>query len=173
MNSTNKKSHACVGENMQIEKLDAIDLQLLEILQSEGRTKRNELAEKVKLSIPAVSERMRKLEERGIVRGFTAVLDARKIGLEVTAFIFVMAESSTFYPEIIKHAAAHQEILECHAITGEGSHILKARTQSTATLEKLLSQIQAWPGVKNTRTSVVLSSPKETTVLPLAHLKAT
>jgi Lrp/AsnC family leucine-responsive transcriptional regulator len=48
---------------------------------------------------------------------------------------------------------------------------LKARTQSTATLEKLLSQIQAWPGVKNTRTSVVLSSPKEATVLPLAHLK--
>lgn len=157
---------------MQTEKLDAIDLQLLEILQSEGRTKRNELAEKVKLSIPAVSERMRKLEERGIIRSINAVVEARKVGLEVTAFVFLMSESSTHYKEIIRHASAHPEILECHAITGEGSHILKVRTQSTATLERLLSQIQSWPGVKNTRTSVVLSSHKETTVLPLTHLIA-
>ncbi|MGH7455904.1 MAG: Lrp/AsnC family transcriptional regulator [bacterium] len=156
---------------MQVEKLDAIDLQILEVLQAQGRTKRNELADTVKLSIPAVSERLRKLEDRGIIRSFNAVLEARKVGLEVTAFIFVMAESSTFYAEIIKRAAAQEEILECHAITGEGSHILKARTRSTATLEKLLSQIQSWPGVKNTRTSIVLSSPKETTVLSLAHLK--
>jgi Lrp/AsnC family leucine-responsive transcriptional regulator len=156
---------------MQVEKLDAVDLQILEVLQAQGRTKRNELAEQVKLSIPAVSERLRKLEERGIIRSFNAVLEARKVGLEVTAFIFVMAESSTFYADIIKRAAAHEEILECHAITGEGSHILKARTRSTATLEKLLSQIQSWPGVKNTRTSIVLSSPKETTILPLVHLK--
>jgi len=155
---------------MQPEKLDGIDLQILDVLQSRGRTKRNELAEKVKLSIPAVSERLRKLEERGIIRSFNAVLEARKIGLEVTAFIFVMAESSTFYPQILERATGHPEILECHAITGEGSHILKARTRSTATLEKLLSQIQSWPGVHNTRTSIVLSSPKETTVLPLTHL---
>ena len=156
---------------MQVEKLDAVDLQILEVLQAQGRTKRNELADTVKLSIPAVSERLRKLEERGIIRSFNAVLEARKVGLEVTAFIFVMTESSTVYPEIIKRATAHEEILECHAITGEGSHILKARTRSTATLEKLLSQIQSWPGVKNTRTSIVLSSPKETTILPLGHLK--
>ncbi|MCI0699039.1 Lrp/AsnC family transcriptional regulator [candidate division KSB1 bacterium] len=156
---------------MQVEKLDAVDLQILEVLQTQGRTKRNELADTVKLSIPAVSERLRKLEDRGIIRSFNAMLEARKVGLEVTAFIFVMAESSTFYPEIIKRATAHEEILECHAITGEGSHILKARTRSTSTLEKLLSQIQSWPGVKNTRTSIVLSSPKETTVLPLTHLK--
>lgn len=156
---------------MQVEKLDAVDLQILEVLQAQGRTKRNELADTVKLSIPAVSERLRKLEERGIIRSFNAMLEARKVGLEVTAFVFVMAESSTFYPEIIKRATAHEEILECHAITGEGSHILKARTRSTATLEKLLSQIQSWPGVKNTRTSIVLSSPKETTILPLTHLK--
>jgi Lrp/AsnC family leucine-responsive transcriptional regulator len=155
---------------MQTEKLDTIDLQILEMLQSQGRIKRNELADKVGLSIPAVSERLRKLEERGVIRSFNAVLEARKVGLEVTAFIFVMTESSTYYPQIIARAEAYPEILECHAITGEGSHILKARTQSTATLEKLLSQIQAWPGVTNTRTSVVLSSPKETTVLPLSHL---
>lgn len=158
---------------MQTEKFDSIDLQILEDLQAHGRTKRNELAEKVKLSIPAVSERLRKLEERGIIRSFNAVLEARKVGLEVTAYIFVMVDSSTFYPQIIERATSHPEILECHAITGEGSHIIKARTQSTASLEKLLSQIQSWPGVHNTRTSIVLSSPKETTILPLTHLTTT
>ncbi|MFQ5708173.1 MAG: Lrp/AsnC family transcriptional regulator [bacterium] len=152
-------------------KLDAIDLRILEILQTHGRTKRNELAEAVKLSIPSVSERLRKLQEAGIIRGINAVLEARKVGLEVTAFIFVASESSKYYAKIIQRASENAEILECHAVTGEGSHLLKVRTQSTATLEKLLSQIQSWPGVTYTRTSVVLSSPKETTVLPLGHLR--
>lgn len=151
-------------------KLDEIDLKILEILQREGRTKRNQLAEAVNLSVPSVSERMRKLQEAGILRSFHAVLEAREVGLEVTAFIFVTSESSKYYPKILERAGEQESILECHAITGEGSHLLKVRTQSTATLEKLLSEIQSWPGVTNTRTSVVLSSPKETTVLPLGHL---
>ncbi|MFQ6116284.1 MAG: Lrp/AsnC family transcriptional regulator [bacterium] len=155
---------------MHAEKLDEIDLKILEILQARGRTKRNELAEQAKLSVPSISERLRKLEEGGIIRSYNAVLDARKIGLEVTAFIFLLSESSIHYSEIIERAKATEEILECHAITGEGSHILKVRTQSTASLERLLSEIQSWPGVINTRTNVVLSSPKETTVLPLAYL---
>ena len=155
---------------MHAEKLDEIDIKLLEILQVSGRTKRNELAEKVNLTIPSVSERLRKLTDAGYIRSINAVLEARKVGLEVTAFIFLTSESSTHYSEIIERATAQEEILECHAITGEGSHLLKVRTKSTATLEKLLSQFQSWPGVTNTRTSVVLSSPKETTVLPLGHL---
>ena len=155
---------------MHAEKLDEIDLQILEILQSHGRTKRNELAEKVNLSIPAVSERLRKLQENGIIRSYNAVLDSQKVRLELTAFITVSSESSKHYPDIVKRASAHPEILECHAVTGEGSHLLKVRTQNTATLERLLRHIQAWPGVVNTRTSVVLSTPKETTVLPLKQL---
>ncbi|NUM73211.1 AsnC family transcriptional regulator [candidate division KSB1 bacterium] len=156
---------------MSAEKLDEIDIKILKILQVRGRTKRNELAEHVKLSIPAVSERLRKMEERGVIRSYNAVVDSRKVGLGLTAFIFVMAESSVFYSQIIGSSQSEPEILECHAVTGEGSHILKIKTQSTATLEKLLSRIQSWPGVKNTRTSVVLSSPKEETVVTLAHLE--
>ena len=155
---------------MSSDRLDAIDLKMLELLQSRGRTKRNELADKVDLSIPAVSERLRKLEQAGVIRSYNAVLDSNKLGLEITAFIFVFSESSIHYPEIVARASAHPEILECHAITGEGSHVLKIRTQSTATLERLLSEIQSWPGVSNTRTSVVLSTAKETTEIALAHL---
>lgn len=156
---------------MSHDKIDAVDLQLLEILQSHGRTKRNELAEKVNLSLPAVSERLRRLEENGIIRSFVAVIQPQRVGLDITAFIFVSVESSSHYEGFIKRAAKLDEILECHAITGEGSHLLKVRTQNTSTLEKLLSTVQAWPGVKNTRTNLVLSSPKETTALPLPHVK--
>jgi len=154
---------------MHAEKLDNVDLKLMQILQIMGRTKRNELAEEVALSIPSVSERMHKLEKAGVIRSYNAILDARKIGLEVTAIIFLTTESSKFYSAIIERAQANDEILECHALTGEGSDMLKARTKSTASLERLLSEIQAWPGVVHTKTSVVLSSPKETTVLPLKY----
>ncbi|NUO79158.1 Lrp/AsnC family transcriptional regulator [candidate division KSB1 bacterium] len=156
---------------MHHDKVDAVDIQILKILQTHGRTKRNELAEQVKLSIPAVSERLRKLEERGIIRSYNTVLDARKLGIGLTAFIFVTTESSSHYKQVIEKALAHPEILECHAVTGEGSHILKIKTLSTETLEKLISHIQSWPGVVTTRTNVVLSSPKEDTVISLAHLE--
>lgn len=150
-------------------KLDGIDLKILEILQVRGQTTRSELAEEVKLSIPSVSERIRKLSESGFIRSINAVLDAHMVHLEVTAFILVSSESPRYYPKIIERAATFDEILECHAITGEGSHLLKVRTHNTATLEKLLSEIQSWPGVRTTRTNVVLSTHKETTVVPLNH----
>ena len=156
---------------MPNEKLDRIDITILSILQERGRTKRNELAETVHLSIPAVSERLRKLEDRGVVMSYNAILDPHKVGMGLTAFIFLTSESSTFYSQIIEKAQNEAEILECHAITGVGSHILKVRTQTTQTLEQLLSRIQSWPGVTNTQTDVVLSSSKELTTVSLAHLK--
>ncbi len=153
------------------DKVDEIDQQLLKTLQAHGRTKRNELAEQVKLSIPAVSERLRKLEERGVIRGYHALVDGRKVGYGLTAFIFIACDSPSHYPKVIERAAVHPEILECHAVTGDGSHLLKIKTHSTETLEKLLAQIQSWPGVTGTRTHVVLSSPKEDTMISLAHLQ--
>jgi Lrp/AsnC family leucine-responsive transcriptional regulator len=156
---------------MSHDKIDEIDLHLLDILQAHGRTKRNELAEKVNLSLPAVSERLRRLEEHGVIRCFATVLQPQRLGLDITAFIFVSVESSSYYEGFIRRAAKVDEIQECHAITGDGSHLLKVRTQNTATLEKLLSTVQAWPGVKNTKTNLVLSSPKETASVPLSHLK--
>ncbi len=155
---------------MHSHRFDKTDIRLLEILQQRGRTKRNTLSEDAHLSIPTISERLRKLEECGVIRSYNAILDAKTVNLGVTAFIFVITESSTHYADIIKHATEHEEVQECHAVTGDGSHLLKVRTQNTSTLERLLSQIQTWPGVKNTRTSIVLSSPKETTILPLNQL---
>jgi len=149
-------------------RLDEIDLRLLELLQEHGRISQHDLAVAVGLSSPAVGERVRKLEERGIIRRFTAVLDPKLLGRDVSAFIFTGIAGSQYYPEFRRRVAEHPEVLECHSITGQGSHVLKIRTDSTSTLEALLAEIQSWPGVQWTTTSIVLSTIKETFALALS-----
>jgi len=100
--------------------LDDIDATIMDILQKKGRTRRNDLAEAVGLSLPSVSERLRKLEENGYITGYFATVDPRKLGKDICAFIFVTVDSSKHYPGFLEHAHATDEILECHAITGEG-----------------------------------------------------
>jgi Lrp/AsnC family transcriptional regulator, leucine-responsive regulatory protein len=151
--------------------LDQIDCALLEILQKNGRVKRNELAEKVNLSLPAVSERLRKLEDGGIIQGYYARLDHKRLGKDITAFIIMTVDSSKHYQTVLDHIFRSEDIQECHAITGEGTHLLKVRTANTDGLEKLLAKIQSWPGVSKTTTSIVLSSPKETTALKVEFPK--
>jgi Lrp/AsnC family transcriptional regulator, leucine-responsive regulatory protein len=141
----------------------------LDLLQINGRIQRNELAESVKLSIPAVSERLRKLEESAYITGYSTVINAKKLGLDITAFIIVTIDTSKHYHNFIDHSNQTEEILECHAITGEGSHLIKVRSENTTTLEKLLAKIQSWAGVTGTRTLLVLSTSKETTRIQIPH----
>jgi len=143
-------------------RIDEIDVKILDLLQRNGRMKRNRIAEEVGLSVPSVSERMRKLEERGVIDGYHAVVDPKRLHIDITAFIRVRVDSSDRYPGFVDQAKAHGEVLEVHSITGDGSHILKVRTENTTTLERLLSRIQSWEGVHGTSTSIVLSTFKET-----------
>lgn len=152
---------------MKTHNLDDIDMKLLEVLQQSGRTKRNELADLVRLSLPAVSERLRKLEEAGYIMGYYAKLDHKMLNRDVTSFILVTVDSSKHFPSFVENVNHNDEVLECHAITGEGTHLLKVRTFNTASLEKLLAKIQSWHGVAKTSTSVVLSTTKETLRLKL------
>ena len=124
--------------------------------------KRNRMAEHVGLSVPSVSERMRKLERLGIVTGYHAVVDSVRLGFGVTAFIRVIMKSSEDYQPMIDELAGTEGVLEIHSVTGEGSHMVKVRTRNTLSLEKLLANIQAIPGVAGTRTSIVLNTYKET-----------
>ena len=146
-------------------KLDPIDHRILEILQKNARTKLNEMAQQLGLTIPTISERIQKLEDRGFIKGYTAILDAKRLGKDITAFITVSIDSSKHYQMFMERARETEEILECHSVTGEGSHLIKVRAEDTNTLEKLLSRIQSWPGVLSTKTSVVLSTIKESTIL--------
>ncbi|MGA9406420.1 MAG: Lrp/AsnC family transcriptional regulator, partial [Bacteroidota bacterium] len=138
--------------------LDDIDITILEILQKEGRTRRNELAELVGLSLPAASERLRKLEEAGIITGYHAKLDHKLLGKDITAFVLVTMDSSKHFSAFVEHVNASDDILECHGITGEGTHLLKVRVENTESLEKLLAKVQSWLGVTKTATSMVLST---------------
>jgi Lrp/AsnC family leucine-responsive transcriptional regulator len=147
--------------------LDEIDFIIIDLLQKNARIKRNELAEKTGLSVPSVTDRLHKLENNGIVESYITKLNHKILGRDITAFIIVTSESSTHYKDFINHAVQTPEILECHSITGDGSHILKIRTENTSTLEKLLSKIQSWKGVRSTRTSIVLTTHKESFKLEL------
>jgi Lrp/AsnC family transcriptional regulator, leucine-responsive regulatory protein len=151
--------------------LDKVDCELLDILQKEGRTKRNELAEKVGLSLPAVSERMKKLEEEGIIQGYYTRLNHKRLGKDITAFVIVTIDSSKHFTNFLEHIGKTDDIQECHAITGDGTHLLKVRTENTEGLEKLLAKIQSWQGVQKTTTSLVLSSHKETSYIKIAEKK--
>lgn len=148
-------------------KTDEIDIKILNHLQEDGRSQRNKLADIVHLSVPSVSERMRKLEEGNLIKGYRAILDAKQFNFDITAFVFVEVDGSDNYEKFINSACEEPEILECHSITGDGSHILKIRSENTASFEDLLTRLQSWSGVSKSRSNVVLSSLKETTSIPI------
>lgn len=151
--------------------LDKIDKTILMQLQKEGRAQRNKLSEIVQLSVPSVSERMRKLENNGLIKGYHAVLDDKKFNFDILAFVSVEVDDSSRYKKFVAQAMEEPEVLECHSITGDGSHFLKIRTHNTETFEKLLSRIQTWDGVNKTRSNVVLTSFKETREIPIYQCK--
>ncbi|MFQ6615196.1 MAG: Lrp/AsnC family transcriptional regulator [Fidelibacterota bacterium] len=151
--------------------VDEKDRIILDLLQDSGRRTAREVADHVDLSVPAVGERIKKLVDEGIIGEFRAVVDPKKLGYDVTAFILVVMASSEHYEDLVTEARGSDEVLECHSITGEGSHILKVRTHDTSSLEGLLREIQSWPGVIRTHTMVVMSTFKETTRLKLHQRK--
>lgn len=140
---------------------DAKDYQILSTLQRNSRITASEIAENVNMSIPAVTERIKKLTESSVIESFTAKLDAKQLGFDLSAFIAVVSASSDHYEEIIEKAIKHPAVLECHSVTGDGSHMLKIRVKNSTKLEKLLREIQSWPGVIRTHTSVIMSTYKE------------
>lgn len=150
--------------------LDQIDKFLIEHLQENGRQTTSELAQQVGMSVPAVAERIKKLQENGVIIGYGAMIDPKKVGMDVGAHITLISESSSHYREVVDLAIAHPEVLDCVTLTGEGSHILIVRTENTGTLEKLLSEIQSWPGVKRTEARIVLSQYKERGVIRVADV---
>lgn len=141
--------------------MDEKDRMICDALQSNGRMHFSELSERIGLSQPAIAERVRKLEEKGIISGWRAILAPEHFELDILAFVFVRVEGSAHYPHFIEQCKGRPEIMECHAITGEASHLLKVRTKNTRSLEHLLSELQQWPGVKRTMTNFTLSSPFE------------
>ena len=150
------------------DQLDETDRRILAELQEDCKAPLAHVGKRVGLSAPSVMERIRKLEEAGIIRGYHAVLNSRKVGLDVTAFIGV-STSPTGIELLEEQIARFDEVLECHHVTGGYTMLLKVKTQNTETLEQLISRIRLIEGATRTETLVVLSTSLERTQLPMGN----
>ena len=146
--------------------MDPIDGLLIQRLQEDGRATQLDLAREVGLSQPAVAERIRKLEQRGVIAGYTARVDAAKLGFDITAFIGVGIDHPRHFEAFAERVMALDDVLECHRVAGEDSYLLKVKTRNTGTLDDLLvGTLRTIPGVTRTVTTIVLASIKEETAI--------
>lgn len=149
--------------------IDTTDKKILSILQHHGRRHLAEIAREVDLSPPAVMERVKKLEARRIIKGYHALVDASKVGKDITAFIGVSISHQRHIESFSSRMVGYQDVLECHHVTGDESFILKVKTANTVSLERLLAEIRSMEGVTRTVTKVVLSTCKEGDILVLGE----
>ena len=140
---------------------DATDRAILELLQEDCKRPLAAIGQKVGLKAPAVVERIHKLEEAGAITGYVALLDARRLGKDVTAFIGVSTDHPRAIGGLERQVAAIADVLECHHVTGAHTLMLKVKTQDTETLEELIESIRSLAGVERTETMVVLSTYTE------------
>lgn len=148
--------------------LNDLDYKIILHLMAQGRITWSELANILELSAPATSDRVRRLEERQVIQGYTALINAEAIGLHLMAFISVTLERPEHRPAFLTLVQDLPEIQECHHVTGDDDYLLKVRCRHTRDLEYLISdRIKALPGILRTRTTIVLSTVKETSALPL------
>jgi Lrp/AsnC family leucine-responsive transcriptional regulator len=146
---------------------DAIDRAILELLQENCKQPLAAIGNKVGLKAPSVVERIRKLEEAGVITGYVAQLDARRLGNDITVFIGVDSERPRSLGQLERELEAIEDILECHHVTGVHTLMLKAKTQNTETLERLIDRIRSLEGITGTETSMVLSTHVERSRIPL------
>lgn len=148
--------------------IDDIDRQLLNYLQTEARITNAELARRVGMVPSGVLERVKKLEERGLLRGYEARVDARKLGYGLVAFTFVKSDDPVGGVESAQVLAAIPEVQEVHHIAGEDCYLIKIRTSDVEALGKLLREkIGVIPSIRSTRTTIVMETLKETGMIPI------
>jgi Lrp/AsnC family transcriptional regulator, leucine-responsive regulatory protein len=149
--------------------IDGIDTEILKILQDNARTSNAEIARQVGLAASAVFERVRKLEERGVIEGYTARVNPKLVGLPLLAYIFVRDDEKPGEEETSRLVAEIPEVLEVHHVAGEDCFLVKVRAADTDAVHRLLRERLGRIGsIKSTRTTIVLDTVKETSALPLA-----
>ena len=143
--------------------MDSTDIRILKILQQDGRISMKELGQRVNLTSPAVSERIRRLEEAGVIEGYAAIVNPKKLKLHVEAIVHVAMKVSS-HDRFKKMAAEEREIIECYHVTGEDCMTVKVVCEDTKRLEEIIDKIQA---LGDTRTAIILSTPlKRKPILP-------
>jgi Lrp/AsnC family leucine-responsive transcriptional regulator len=150
------------------DRLSTNDAKILDILQRDGRRPYAELGAEVGMSGPSAHERVKKLEARGAIRGYGAVVDPATVGFGILAFTWITQAPGTAATDLTNDLAAIPEIEECHHITGEADYLIKVRARDTRDLERILRLVQGTRHVFTTETDVVYSSGFERRPLPLA-----
>jgi Lrp/AsnC family transcriptional regulator, leucine-responsive regulatory protein len=152
--------------------MDPIDYQILDLLQRDARTTQVQIADAVGLSQPSVADRIRKLDQSGVVLGYVARLDARQMGNDICAFVGVRILHPRHHDAFTRRILMIPDVLECHRVAGLDSYVLKIVSRNTATLDELISTLRSLPGVTRTTTTIVLATVKETTAVPLHEVEA-
>jgi Lrp/AsnC family leucine-responsive transcriptional regulator len=140
------------------ERISTNDARILDVLQRDGRRPYADLGADVGMSGPSAHERVKKLEGRGVITGYAAVVDPRAIGYDVLAFSWITQAPGTVAHDLTEAFAGIPEIEECHHITGEADYLIKVRARDTRDLERVLRRVQSTQDVFQTETDVVFSS---------------
>ena len=147
--------------------LDAIDYEILTCLKENSRENATNIGAKINLSTSAVIERIKKLENSGLIKQYTAIIDQSILGRDLNAFITVRLEHPKHYENFVDSIKKNAYITECYYLAGDFDFILKIVTDQRKSLEQILNYIKSIEGVSFTRTSVVLSENKnEVCILP-------
>ncbi|WML34577.1 Lrp/AsnC family transcriptional regulator [Clostridium sp. OS1-26] len=140
--------------------MDSLDVKILKLLQNNARVTASEISSKINLSIPAVSDRLKKLDASGVIEKYTVIINAKKLNRNLTVIMFVSLESPKYTNKFLEAVQREEEILECHYLAGDYDYALKIITENTETLEKLLNKIKGLNGISKTKTTVSLSTIK-------------
>lgn len=160
--ATNRDDH----DGKPTDRIDDIDLNILKILQADGRTALSEIARRLDMGTATIHERTKSLEEEGYIREYRAMLDPELLDINEVAFLQICTEAGRF-SEVAERLAEHSAIQEIHEITGDADLLLKVRVRDKTGLTDLLTEIGRFDGVESTETSVALRSVKEESKLDL------
>jgi Lrp/AsnC family leucine-responsive transcriptional regulator len=151
--------------------MDSLDRKALGFLMKNGRASWADLGQHLGLSAPSTADRVRKLEQSGVIRGYALLLDAESLGYPLVAFVSVTLGSHRHRSAFLCAIEKLEEISECHHVAGDDDYLLKVRCRGTKDLDRLLaSELKDRIGVARTRTIIVLSTAKETLRVPLRDL---
>ncbi len=148
--------------------MNSFDLKIIRCLMGNARTTWAELGTLLGLTAPAAADRVRRLEERGVIKGYAAIVDPEAVGCLVTAYISVTLAKPADRKDFLTQIAALPQVQECHHIAGDYDYLLKIRNHTLRELETFVSEaLKEIPGVVKTHTTIVMSTLKETPVLPV------
>jgi Lrp/AsnC family leucine-responsive transcriptional regulator len=152
--------------------LDEIDRKILDLLQRDARMTNAAIAAQVGLTAPSVFERIRKLEQRGVIRGYKAILDAAAVGRQLTAFTRLTVTYDDRYTAGVEAISRDPDVLECYHVAGEDCLIVKTKVASPADLEGLLKRIRSRITVQRSVTMIALAVIKEEAPLNVLAARA-